>query len=150
MARDKPNIRYWGDEHAVYMTLDAFENMALQWVHYWRRDEAESQVRRWLEEARQNGGVLELTMDHIQMIADWEHNEKAEPRRYIPKAVRRAVMNRDGRKCRACGATADPTLDHIKPFSQRGQHKAYNLQVLCRSCNSRKRTMSQREWEARR
>jgi hypothetical protein len=55
-----------------------------------------------------------------------------------------------GWKCQCCGVdtpesimrTFDepnaPTLDHIKPISLGGDHMYYNLQLLCRSCNSSK------------
>jgi 5-methylcytosine-specific restriction endonuclease McrA len=70
--------------------------------------------------------------------------------------VRYEVINRVkvfesfGWECQCCGVdtpkdimkTFDepnaPTLDHIKPISLGGDHMYYNLQLLCRSCNSSK------------
>jgi 5-methylcytosine-specific restriction endonuclease McrA len=54
------------------------------------------------------------------------------------KKVRKAVFERDGKVCKYCGAKKDLTLDHIKPVAAGGENVLSNLQVLCRSCNSRK------------
>jgi hypothetical protein len=57
--------------------------------------------------------------------------------------LRWRVFDRDGYRCRKCGATgaeADLTIDHIKPVSLGGTNAEPNLQTLCRSCNSRKGT----------
>lgn len=59
-------------------------------------------------------------------------------RRYIPTAVRRHVLLRDGRRCRWCGSRKQIELDHIRPVSYGGKSIAPNLQVLCRRCNRRK------------
>lgn len=59
-------------------------------------------------------------------------------RRYIPKWLRRQVMERDGFACAECGATDDLAIDHIHPYSRGGPETLDNLRVLCRSCNSRK------------
>lgn len=65
----------------------------------------------------------------------------------IPKEVREAVMDRDGRRCQECGATEDLTIDHkLIPWSEGGSSTdPANLQVLCRTHNSRKGT---RPWPA--
>lgn len=56
----------------------------------------------------------------------------------IPRAVRDAVFQRDGRRCGECEATDDLTLDHVHPWSLGGVDTVDNLRVLCRPCNSRK------------
>ncbi len=61
------------------------------------------------------------------------------PSRYVPDEVRAAVFERDGHKCRRCPATERLELDHIKPVSQGGGATEDNLQVLCVSCNRKKR-----------
>lgn len=40
--------------------------------------------------------------------------------------------------CAICDSTDDLTGDHIVPLSQGGTNTMSNVQVLCRSCNSRK------------
>jgi 5-methylcytosine-specific restriction endonuclease McrA len=52
---------------------------------------------------------------------------------------RKAVIKRDGAVCRVCGAVDDLCIDHIVPVAKGGQDELSNFQVLCRSCNSRKR-----------
>lgn len=42
-------------------------------------------------------------------------------------------------KCLCCGSDSDLTLDHITPLVLGGRHEKNNAQVLCRSCNSKKR-----------
>ena len=51
----------------------------------------------------------------------------------------RARLIQEAGACRACGATDDLTLDHIQPMSMGGAHNESNLQVLCRSCNVKKK-----------
>jgi hypothetical protein len=52
--------------------------------------------------------------------------------------VRRLVFKRDGKRCKKCGSIRNLTLDHIIPVSKGGGDTIENLQVLCRSCNSKK------------
>lgn len=65
-----------------------------------------------------------------------------EKRRDVPLGLRWKILERDGRKCRACGATAEDgaklVIDHVKPFSKGGLTTESNLQVLCHDCNSGK------------
>ncbi len=50
-----------------------------------------------------------------------------------------AAYERDGRRCRYCGAKDRPlTIDHLVPRSQGGSDFIENLVVCCRNCNSRK------------
>lgn len=60
----------------------------------------------------------------------------------VPKEIRELVMERDGRRCQACGETEDLTIDHkITPWSEGGSSTdPDNLQVLCRKHNSSKGT----------
>jgi uncharacterized protein CbrC (UPF0167 family) len=41
-------------------------------------------------------------------------------------------------ECANCGATEGLTIDHIKPVKLGGTDDYSNLQILCKSCNSRK------------
>lgn len=61
-------------------------------------------------------------------------------KRVIPRRIREAILERDGHRCRTCGATHDLTIDHIVAEKFGGTLDPENLQVLCRSCNSRKGT----------
>ncbi len=60
------------------------------------------------------------------------------PRTAIPREVRRAVWERDGGRCAACGATFDLQYDHVIPLALGGASTVDNLQVLCAPCNQEK------------
>ena len=56
------------------------------------------------------------------------------------KALRMAVLERDGFKCRACGARGRLEVDHIEAV-RNAPAKSYdpaNLQALCAPCHTRK------------
>ena len=59
-------------------------------------------------------------------------------RRTIPKELRSKILKRYGYKCVNCGTNDNLTIDHIKPYIKGGPTKDNNLQVLCKSCNSKK------------
>lgn len=70
---------------------------------------------------------------------DWEDDLWARfpvERRPIPTALRRAVMERDGGRCRQCGTADRPTIDHVHPVSRGGLTVLASLQVLCARHNS--------------
>ena len=56
------------------------------------------------------------------------------------KRLRKVLVNRYGEKCMACGSEEHIAVDHIKPYSFYPELSTNidNLQLLCRSCNSRK------------
>ena len=97
-------------------------------------------------------GAIDLTHEELIEICQrfdlYAEALKDRKRRRVPAGVRRRVMERDGHECVACGATEDLALDHKHPFSRGGKHTQENLQVLCRSCNSRKHAKPLAEWEA--
>jgi 5-methylcytosine-specific restriction endonuclease McrA len=53
------------------------------------------------------------------------------------RKIRQRIINRDRGLCQMCGNEGD-SVDHITPRSQGGTDEDYNLQLLCRSCNSSK------------
>jgi hypothetical protein len=61
------------------------------------------------------------------------------PSRHIPAPVRIEVWNRDGGRCVCCGSVENVEYDHKVPVSKGGESTAKNLQLLCRTCNRRKR-----------
>jgi hypothetical protein len=68
----------------------------------------------------------------------WRIEGEERRRSKIPDTVRGKVYARDGFACRFCGSTKDLSIDHIHPWSLGGSDEIYNLQTLCRPCNSRK------------
>jgi hypothetical protein len=80
-----------------------------------------------------DSGFIELASgDEPSVRASW-------PSRYIAKETRQAVLERDGHKCVRCSATERLEIDHVIPISQGGTGEVDNLQVLCVSCNRKKR-----------
>ena len=59
------------------------------------------------------------------------------------KRVRRAAIERDGYRCRACGKAAGRfEVDHIKPLSEGGApYELDGLQTLCKPCHLLKSTI---------
>ena len=56
------------------------------------------------------------------------------------RAMRMAILERDGYACRSCGARGRLEVDHVKPVRTH-PHLAWtpgNLQALCASCHTRK------------
>jgi hypothetical protein len=56
----------------------------------------------------------------------------------VPGKTKEVLWARDGGKCKFCDSREDLTIDHIRPLSYGGTHAIQNLQILCRSCNSKR------------
>ena len=78
--------------------------------------------------------------------AEFRTADAAKERRlYHTKKHRSFIIERDGGRCKHCKKEVsgrNATLDHIDP---NGPSEPDNLQLLCRSCNSRKNRLSDRE-----
>jgi 5-methylcytosine-specific restriction endonuclease McrA len=83
-----------------------------------------------------------LTALRAMVFADAEleriRREQEYRKAFIPAALRREIIDRDERRCRACGAEDHLTVDHIYPERHGGTLDPNNLQCLCKSCNSSK------------
>jgi hypothetical protein len=74
--------------------------------------------------------------------------QRSQPRKRRPKArnevaaryekILVALGRRDGFACVHCRAVDDLQIDHILPVSLGGTSDMLNLQILCKSCNTRK------------
>ena len=63
------------------------------------------------------------------------------PSRHISEKLRSKLLRSAAGVCTACGEKSENLeIDHIVPVSKGGESVEGNLQVLCRSCNRRKRT----------
>ena len=59
--------------------------------------------------------------------------------------VRRAVLDRDGFRCRRCGKAGRMEVDHLVPLDRGGDPwDLANLQALCRSCHFAKTAAERR------
>jgi 5-methylcytosine-specific restriction enzyme A len=56
------------------------------------------------------------------------------------KALRMAILERDGDRCRKCGTGGRLEVDHIKPVRTHPElaYEPRNLQALCPSCHTKK------------
>lgn len=63
--------------------------------------------------------------------------------------VFKRIAARDGRHCLICQAVDGLTIDHDIPLSRGGTADDSNLQILCASCNSRKRDYTTAEYLAK-
>lgn len=89
-------------------------------------------------------------LSDMQGHARCEDCRKMERRRDpIPKALRAALYERDGMRCRYCGCDVTPmvggrylptdaVLDHVVPLKAGGSDEPDNLVVACRRCNNSK------------
>lgn len=57
----------------------------------------------------------------------------------IPADTRLFVWNRDGGRCVSCLSTKNLQFDHVIPVSLGGANTAENIELLCASCNQRKK-----------
>ena len=73
-------------------------------------------------------------------------------RESIPPAMRRAVLERDGHRCRYCGsevAGANYHCDHVRPVANGGRTVMQNLAAACRPCNLSKGVKPLDKWIVR-
>jgi hypothetical protein len=65
--------------------------------------------------------------------------ERQPRRESIPEEVRIAVWRRDGGKCARCGSREKLEYDHIIPVSKGGSSTVRNVELLCETCNRKKK-----------
>jgi hypothetical protein len=66
-----------------------------------------------------------------------EENSVSRSPRYIPRAVKHQVWQRDAGTCRGCGSRRGLQYDHIVPVVRGGVSTPGNLRLLCFACNQR-------------
>jgi hypothetical protein len=92
----------------------------------------------------------ERYLKHIPINKILEALDKEDQKRYnelkkevgsrvIPKYVKMEVWRRDQGKCRECGSQENLEFDHIIPFSKGGNNTTRNIQLLCETCNRKKK-----------
>ncbi|MCH7985881.1 MAG: HNH endonuclease [Acidobacteria bacterium] len=88
--------------------------------------------------------LIDRKLTHEQQEIDYASSEvnadSADGRRErISEAVRQEVWRRDQGKCARCGSRENLEFDHIIPVSKGGGNTARNLELLCETCNRKKR-----------
>jgi 5-methylcytosine-specific restriction endonuclease McrA len=91
---------------------------------------------------------LERREDHVECIwcGRWHSPRYAtcyecrgrSERDEAARNLRLDILIRDDFTCRHCGDRTCPEVDHIKPCAKGGEATPWNLQVLCRTCNTNK------------
>lgn len=91
--------------------------------------------------------VQSVSPERAAELGDWLDAENARERaerrqlRAISYAKRALIMERDGFRCRRCGAGPRDerlVIDHIVPLALGGTSDDDNLQTLCHPCNQGK------------
>lgn len=78
--------------------------------------------------------------ERLKKKFDLAQKVERQPRREsIPEEVRIAVWRRDGGKCARCGSREKLEYDHIIPVSKGGSNTVRNVELLCESCNRKKK-----------
>jgi hypothetical protein len=79
------------------------------------------------------GGLSHLL---FKLCLESEFNRKH--RKALPKEILNKLLHKYNFKCVLCGSKEKLSIDHIKPVSKGGTNDFSNLQILCKSCNSKK------------
>lgn len=133
------NVNIWWDDEFRTLTTRA------QWLWFYRVTHGGARTPfdpYAAAESSSDASVFDVLfaateLDQTRFGEVLEHRPR---RRRTPftKPLRSQIYERDGYRCKHCGATENLSIDHIHPFSLGGLEDAANLQTLCRSCNSRK------------
>lgn len=163
--KDWNRFQHYRDRNPEWIKLYGRLLDDIEW-HDLTGDAAKTLVGLWLL-AREDSGSLpdrkriafrlrlsESKLDQqLILLQHWLEDGPAPTReewasRYVSKAARDEVMERDGNCCRECQSTTDLEIDHVVPISRGGSGEIENLQVLCRSCNRKKRSRVSAEQDA--
>lgn len=77
-------------------------------------------------------------MQYVELLRQHVDQRFFPKTKMLPKKLRLMILERDNYTCQHCGSRDHPCIDHILPVVRGGSDDPSNLQVLCRSCNSRK------------
>ena len=110
---------WWWCEDRYFCEDDGLDARDVHALVYERRRRAERRLERAHAVARPGRGARRAA-------------------RSDPGEVKRAVWERDGGACVACGSAFDLQYDHVIPFSLGGASTVENLQILCAGCNRAK------------
>jgi hypothetical protein len=100
-----------------------------------RLDQTDRQFR--LLVGNMNNHRISWLVIHIISWCEQQQSLFATPR-HVSVTTRMDVFQKYGHRCCSCQSDSHLTLDHIVPRSHGGTNDVENLQVLCRTCNSKK------------
>lgn len=79
--------------------------------------------------------------EHQEYIERIANEPRKQANRYIAKtSTRNEVFKLHGKACLCCSTDKNITIDHVIPVFLGGADSIENLQPLCKSCNSKKKT----------
>ncbi len=82
-----------------------------------------------------DGGIIHLI---FAKCLDSSHNRRKRKQIAHYSQIYKRLLFKYKFKCVLCGLNEDLTIDHIIPVSRGGSDDESNLQIMCKSCNSRK------------
>lgn len=87
-----------------------------------------------------NGGDQEEHQKNIELFeyGATGYNQTRSQFNSMRDILMQTLIDRDGAVCRHCGTTKNLSVDHIVAIVNGGRNVLSNLQILCRSCNSKK------------
>ena len=149
--RDKvyAQTKEWRESHPETVKRMKYNNR--------HKPENAAKIRKWdrARSTEKNRRYRELNLEKTKALQKrwWERNplkivEYRHRRRALVKksggsfsvSEWKELLERYDNKCLACGSTDRLTADHVLPLSKGGRNTIDNIQILCYSCNSRKRT----------
>jgi len=128
------NYRFNDTYGIIYLTQDSFSIISESLSHLRRIKEIDGHTYQVIN------NLFKIHYRNFYRIKDLDY---AQPRiiaqKFIGrKKIRSFIFNRD-KKCLKCGSESKLTIDHIIPISKGGENRLFNLQCLCKSCNSIKK-----------
>lgn len=94
--------------------------------------------REWL--SRNPEAAARHAKAHAAYIREWQATRKSERTGLVAMFKPSRVRSDYGHVCWACGSDRSLGMDHIIPLKAGGSNFAFNVRLLCASCNGRKRT----------
>jgi len=82
-----------------------------------------------------DGGLIHLVFNYAVTS---KHNRRRKPTVRNYKTIFNKLLHKYNFSCVHCGTKENLSIDHIKPVSKGGTDDIDNLQILCKSCNSKK------------
>ena len=135
---DKLILIYLADgwSNSAYLTYSIEEAAEFALVDY---DTAANTIK----SLKDNGAIWAvrqgMMQDEIRAAEEIaKEKEGSYRKRGLPKKLKIIVHQRDNYACVMCKRTDDLSVDHIIPEIEGGSDEIDNLQILCRSCNSKK------------